>query len=70
MRDGRLLCPASAAYRISTTSWDSNWDPIPPWLKFDEQQLKRFAEMELQFQAKYQELEMAKLKEFGKIADI
>jgi hypothetical protein len=46
------------------------WDPIPPWLKFNEQQLKRFAEMELQFQAKYQELETAKLKEFGKIAGV
>jgi hypothetical protein len=46
------------------------WDPIPPWLRFNETQLKRFAEMELLFQAKYQELEVAKLKEFSKIAGI
>jgi hypothetical protein len=26
MPDGRFACPVSAAYRISTTSWDSNHD--------------------------------------------
>ena len=36
------------------------WDPVPDWIKFDEQRLHEFGQ--LQIQAKLKELELTKLK--------
>ena len=46
------------------------WDPVPPWLRFKDEQWRDFAAMEMRFQAKFQELETQKLQEFAKIAGI
>jgi hypothetical protein len=36
------------------------WDPVPDWIKFDEQRLHEFGQ--LQIQTKLKELELTKLK--------
>jgi hypothetical protein len=46
------------------------FDPAPPWLKLDEDDLRRFAEMEVRFQLRELELQQEKLQELSKIMKI
>lgn len=46
------------------------WDPAPVWAKMTREQVAKFNEVQLQFNAKLAELEMEKIQELGKIAGI
>jgi len=57
------------------------WDPLPPWIKFDEEQIRKFAavefrlnakidEIQTQMRAEIEKIEAQKLAEFEKIAGI
>jgi hypothetical protein len=57
------------------------WDPPPPWIKLNEEQMRKFAAVELRLNAKIneiqnqmrteiQKIEAQKLAEFEKIAGI
>ena len=43
------------------------WDPVPPWLELNEDLLKRFAKLEIEFKIKELEVHQQKLKAFGKM---
>jgi hypothetical protein len=43
------------------------WDPVPPWLKFNENILRRFAALEIEFKIKELEIQQEKLKQFSEM---
>ena len=43
------------------------WDPPPPWLKFNDDILRRFTELEIQFKIKELQIQQEKLEQFGKM---
>jgi hypothetical protein len=43
------------------------WDPLPPWMKFDDKFSQKFAQLEIQFRVKELDLQRQKLEEFGKM---
>ena len=43
------------------------WDPIPPWLKFNDDLVNRFAKLEIQFKIKELQLQQEKLEQFSKM---
>ena len=44
------------------------WDPAPPWVKLTEDQMRKFAAMEIRFSAKVRELATQFAQENAKIA--
>jgi hypothetical protein len=41
------------------------WDPVPPWLKFNEDVLRRFADLEIKFKIKELQIQQEKLERFS-----
>ena len=41
---------------------DQVWDPPPPWIRFNEEMLRRFTEIELDFKQREMEIQMEKLQ--------
>lgn len=46
------------------------WDPIPEWLRLDEDMIRQFAAMEIQFQIREAQLQQEKLQTFAKMMRI
>ena len=43
------------------------WDPVPPWLRFNENILRRFADLEIKFKIRELEIQKEKLEEFSRM---
>ena len=43
------------------------WDPVPPWMKLNPQQLEKWSLIEKEFAAKQAALKLQKIEEFEKL---
>ena len=47
-----------------------DWDPVPPWLRLTELQMRKFNDLQMSLNAKIAQIETQKMLELGKIAGI
>jgi len=46
------------------------WDPVPPWIKLNKEQIAKFTEVQVRLNTKIAEIEAQKMTELSKIAGI